>query len=66
MHWWDGSNPTVPKINLDPSKRPQSVLSVFGGALSERDANKASSSENGNHKNGDSADGVAENQVRYN
>ena len=44
--WWKGSNNGVPKINLDPSKRPQSVLTVFGGALSERDANKVSS-ENG-------------------
>ena len=44
--WWNGSNAGVPKINLDPSKRPQSVLTVFGGALSERDANKVSS-ENG-------------------
>ena len=41
--WWNGSNAGVPKINLDPSKRPQSVLTVFGGALSERDANKVSS-----------------------
>ena len=45
------------KINLDPQKRPQSVLTIFGGALSERDANKVSSEnghtapQNGNENN---------------
>ena len=56
MTWWKGSDPKVQKLNLDPQKRPQSILTVFGGALSERDANKTpSKSENGHHKNGDSS-----------
>ena len=50
------------KINLDPQKRPQSVLTIFGGALSERDANKVSL-ENG-HQGISSSSNPAQQQAK--
>jgi len=60
--WWNGSDAGVPKINLDPSKRPTGVLTVFGGALSERDANKVSL-ENG-HQGTPSSNNPAQQQAK--
>ena len=36
--WDEGKNIAVPKINLDPKKRPKEVLTVFQGPLIERKA----------------------------
>ena len=40
FRWWQGSNVKVPKINLDPSKRPKEVLTVFQGPVADRDPRK--------------------------
>ena len=40
FRWWKGSNVKVPKINLDPSKRPKEVLTVFQGPVADRDPRK--------------------------
>ena len=61
--WWAGSDTPVPKINLDPKKRPKVDLLVFQDKLlSERPLNKkvtkSADSSNG-HSNGFSSNGKA-------
>ena len=35
--WFKGNNQKVPRINLDPKKRPKEKLTVFQGPLADRD-----------------------------
>ncbi len=62
--WWQGYDGLVPKINLDPKKRPKEKLVVYQGPLSERNPNFKTESTNGHvAKNGTPPSSSAQNGV---